>query len=102
MTIFLAHSKVQLALHTLKAGKGHPLLTLQALGGATPGTVPEELMSWRRPIYGLDFTGHGQSSIPFGGGYTAEVLMGDEDVALCQVGPCTVAQATGLVPTLRS
>ena len=30
----------------------------------------------------LDFTGHGASTIPLGGGYTAEVLMADVDIAL--------------------
>jgi pimeloyl-ACP methyl ester carboxylesterase len=44
--------------------------------------VSPELAVWPGPIFGLDFTGHGQSTIPRGGGYTAEVLMGDADTAL--------------------
>jgi pimeloyl-ACP methyl ester carboxylesterase len=41
-------------------------------------------------VWGLDFTGHGDSDIPSGGGYTAEVLMGDADAALAEIGPSTV------------
>jgi pimeloyl-ACP methyl ester carboxylesterase len=41
-------------------------------------------------VYGLDFVGHGCSTIPSGGGYTAEVLMADVDAALRELGPCTV------------
>ena len=42
------------------------------------------------PVWGLDFTGHGASTIPLGGGYTAEVLMADADLALAELGPATV------------
>ena len=38
----------------------------------------------------LDFTGHGRSTVPAGGGYTAEVLMADADAALSVLGPATV------------
>ena len=30
----------------------------------------------------LDFTGHGLSTIPPGGGYNAEILLADADIAL--------------------
>ena len=46
--------------------------------------------SWPGPVWSLDFTGHGQSTVPRGGGYTAEVLMGDADIALAHLGPSTV------------
>jgi pimeloyl-ACP methyl ester carboxylesterase len=41
-------------------------------------------------VFGLDFTGHGGSSIPKGGGYTAEALMGDADAALAHLGTATL------------
>jgi pimeloyl-ACP methyl ester carboxylesterase len=78
----LRHSKVELALHTLRSGDGRALLLLHGLGERTPGALPTELASWPGPVYGLDFTGHGESTIPRGGGYTCEVLMGDADTAL--------------------
>ena len=37
---------------------------------------------WAGPIAALDFTGHGQSTIPPGGGYNAEILLADADIAL--------------------
>lgn len=88
--IELRHSKATLALHLLRDGWGRPLLLLHGLGERTPDQVPEHLMSWTGPIYGLDFTGHGDSTIPTGGGYTAEVLMGDVDAAIAHLGQVTV------------
>ena len=41
-------------------------------------------------MYGLDFTGHGSSTVPAGGGYTPEILMGDADIAVASLGQCTV------------
>ena len=38
----------------------------------------------------LDFTGHGQSTIPVGGGYTSEILLADADIALAELGQATV------------
>jgi len=84
------HSKVELALHTLREGEGRALLLLHGLGERTPAAVPRELASWPGPIYGLDFTGHGQSTIPRGGGYTCEILMGDADSALRHLKQATV------------
>ena len=37
-------------------------------------------------IYALDFTGHGDSTSPKGGGYTPELLMGDVDAAINHIG----------------
>lgn len=90
----LRHDKVDLALWELRAatGDGHPLLLLHGLGESSrihrldaPG-----LAEWTGPIYGLDFVGHGSSSIPTGGGYYCEILMGDVDIALAEIGPATV------------
>jgi pimeloyl-ACP methyl ester carboxylesterase len=41
-------------------------------------------------VCALDFTGHGASGLSVGGGYTAEVLMGDADTALSQLGKATL------------
>ena len=47
--------------------------------------------AWPGPVYALDFTGHGESTVAKGGGYTPEVLMGDADAALGVLGSATVA-----------
>jgi pimeloyl-ACP methyl ester carboxylesterase len=88
--ILLTHNSVQLALHEMKSGTGRPLLLLHGLGEATAATVPPWVTGWPGPVHGLDFTGHGASTLPGGGGYTAEVLMADADAALAHLGPCTV------------
>lgn len=90
MTVFLTHNRVKLALHTLRAGDGQGLLLLHALGERSPDSVPADVEAWPGPVFALDFTGHGASTIPGGGGYTAEVLLGDVDVALTMTGPVTV------------
>lgn len=90
MTVFLTHNRVKLALHRLQDGPGHPLLLLHALGERSPQAVPADVEAWKGAVYALDFTGHGASTVPGGGGYTAEVLMGDADVALTMTGPATV------------
>ncbi|TFH21234.1 MAG: alpha/beta hydrolase [Acidimicrobiales bacterium] len=81
----LRHGKVDLALHHLRdatAAGGRPLLILHGLGEASPATVPTWADAWPGPVAALDFTGHGLSTIPHGGGYTAELLLGDADAAL--------------------
>lgn len=85
----LSHNRVEVALHRLTQGDGPPLLVLHGLGEHTamPGAP---WSGWVGPIFGLDFTGHGQSTVPRGGGYTAEVLMSDVDVALAEIGPATM------------
>lgn len=86
----LVHARAELALHLVREGDGRPLLLLHGLGERTPRKVPAHLAPWPGPVYGLDFTGHGESTIPVGGGYTAEVLMADVDTALRHLGPATV------------
>lgn len=88
--IRLQHGKSSLALHLLREGWGRPLLLLHGLGERTPTGVPAAFESWGGPIYGLDFTGHGASSVSVGGGYTAEILMADVDTALHHLGKVTI------------
>jgi pimeloyl-ACP methyl ester carboxylesterase len=81
----LRDGKVELALHHLRdatAAGGRPLLVLHGLGEAAPRRAPRWTDGWPGPVAALDFTGHGASTIPRGGGYTAELLLGDADAAL--------------------
>jgi pimeloyl-ACP methyl ester carboxylesterase len=91
--VWLQHNRVRLALHHLRAGVdgggARPLLCLHGLGERTAG-VPAGCEAWPGPIWGLDLTGHGASSVPRGGGYTAEILMADVDAALAHLGSATV------------
>ena len=89
-TVFLTHNKIQLALHLLRAGEGRPLLLLHGLGEQTPAMAPAWTEQWGGPVYGLDFTGHGASTVPMGGGYSAETMLADTDIALAHLGPCTI------------
>ncbi len=95
-TVTLRHNRIDLALHKLRdgvgglGGSGRPLLMLHGLGERSPEAVPDYLDAWSGPVWSLDFTGHGASTIPAGGGYFAEVLMGDADAALSHLGPATV------------
>lgn len=89
-TVVLRHNKVELALHRLRDGEGRPLLHLHGLGERSPDRVPEHLEPWPGPVWALDFTGHGESTVPTGGGYYCELLMADVDAALAHLGPSTV------------
>jgi pimeloyl-ACP methyl ester carboxylesterase len=88
--VFVRSGKASLALHHLRRGDGRPLLLLHGLAESTPSEVPDHLAAWSGPVVGLDFTGHGRSTVPAGGGYTAEALMADADAALIETGPATV------------
>jgi pimeloyl-ACP methyl ester carboxylesterase len=89
-TTSLRHAKVTLALHRLREGDGPQLLLLHGLGERAPDAVPPLAAPWPGPVAALDFTGHGQSTVPAGGGYTCEILMGDADAALAELGPLTL------------
>ena len=83
MITWIAHNRVRLALHRLRANDhGRALLILHGLGEESPPRPPAWVERWPGAIYGLDFTGHGRSSIPRGGGYTSEILLADADAAL--------------------
>lgn len=92
-TVRLTHARAGLALHRLRAGDGNgatPLLLVHGLGERTPARPPSYTDDWPGPVYGLDLTGHGDSTVPAGGGYSAELLMADVDTALRHLGPSTV------------
>lgn len=86
----LVHNRVRLALHRLRGGDGRALLLLHGLGEASPTAVPAWAEAWTGPIHALDFTGHGQSTIPASGGYSAEIMLADADAALAELGEVTV------------
>lgn len=89
-TVHLVHNRIQLALHCLHEGEGRALLVLHGLGERSPATAPEWTTGWPGPVWALDFTGHGDSTVPIGGGYTAEVLLADADTALTHLGEATL------------
>lgn len=89
---WLRHNRIDLALHRVSDGDDpafRPLLLLHGLGERTPPAPPPHL-SWPGPVFGLDFTGHGRSTVPIGGGYTSEILAGDVDAALERLGQVTI------------
>jgi pimeloyl-ACP methyl ester carboxylesterase len=86
----LNHARLRIALHCLRSGEGQALLLLHGLGERTVDSVPAWASSWTGPIYGLDFTGHGLSDRPRGGGYNCELLMADVDTALAVTGAATI------------
>lgn len=89
-TVFLTHNRVELALHTLRTVDGPNLLLLHGLGEASPHAVPRWAQLWPGSVHALDFTGHGASGLPIGGGYTAEMLLADADMAIRELGSATI------------
>ena len=89
----VSHNRIELAVHTLAEGATedcHPLLLLHGLGESTPSAVPDGI-DWPGHVLGLDFTGHGHSTMPVGGGYTSEILVGDVDAVIEHLGtPVTI------------
>jgi pimeloyl-ACP methyl ester carboxylesterase len=86
----LIHNKIHLALHEVRPGTGRPLLLLHGLGEQSPTLAPSFADGWAGPLVALDFTGHGASTVPAGGGYSAEILLGDADHVLAHLGEATV------------
>ena len=86
----LPHNQVSLALHRLRDGDGRPLLLLHGLGESSAPNFSAPLPDWPGPVVGLDFTGHGLSTVPAGGGYTTEILLADADAAVEHLGAITV------------
>jgi pimeloyl-ACP methyl ester carboxylesterase len=87
---WLEHYRVRLALHELRPGPGRALLLLHGLAERAPDRVPPEIAAWPGAVHALDFTGHGASTAPKGGGYTCELLISDADHALAHLGAATV------------
>ena len=52
--------------------------------------MPAWADAWTGPIHALDFTGHGRSTVPAGGGYSAEIMLADADAALAELGQVTI------------
>lgn len=88
-TVLLRHNRIELALHQVREGQGRPLLLLHGLGENSHAMAGVDV-SWPGPVWALDFTGHGQSTVPRGGGYSAEILMADVDIALRHLGTATI------------
>ena len=86
----LRHGKVELALHRLRGGEGRTLLLLHALGERSPLDPPVDVVAWPGPVAALDFTGHGDSTRPLGGGYFAELMLADADAALAHLSQATL------------
>jgi pimeloyl-ACP methyl ester carboxylesterase len=93
-TVVLRHGRIDLALHRVRGSvdqeRRSPLLLLHGLGECTSMTVPVSVEAWPGEIWGLDFCGHGESTLPRGGGYTAEILLADADAALGHLGSATI------------
>lgn len=91
-TRFLVHNRVRLALHELTptGAAGRALLVLHGLGESSVTKLPVWAQGWAGPVFALDFTGHGASTVPRGGGYSAELLLADADCALAELGEATV------------
>ena len=87
---WLSHNRIRLALRQLREGEGRPLLLLHGLGESSDQIFSAPLPNWPGPVVGLDFTGHGRSTVPAGGGYTTEILLGDADAAVEHLGTVTV------------
>jgi len=90
VTVRLQHGRIELALHEVRPGAGPTLLLLHGLGERSPRALSDELAAWPGAVHALDFTGHGDSGVPMGGGYHPEVLMGDVDAALAHLGSATL------------
>ena len=88
-TVTLTHNRISLALHEVSSGSGRPLLLLHGLGESAAAMARLD-PAWAGPVWALDFTGHGESTVPFGGGYSCEILMADVDIALRRLGEATI------------
>lgn len=88
-TVRLQHNRISLALHEVRQGSGRALLMLHGLGEDAKN-MSRLAVDWDGPVWALDFTGHGESTVPMGGGYSAEILMADVDIVLRHLGEATI------------
>jgi pimeloyl-ACP methyl ester carboxylesterase len=87
----LHNARVSLALHTLRAGEGLPLLLLHELGGSAADFRSRvDSLPWPGPVHALDLSGHGHSGRVYGGGYYPELWAADADSALAALGEAVV------------
>jgi len=86
------HARTAIALHELSHGDGLPLLLLHALGESSAGWGELPAL-WPGQVLAVDFSGHGESEPLRGGGYWPELLLGDADIALEQIGQAAVIGA---------
>jgi len=90
----VAHGRVSLALHELRAGdETGRLLLLHALGASAGDWKGFAAWPGSGAVHALDFSGHGASDARPGGAYTPELLAADADAALAALGPCCVVGA---------
>ena len=75
---------------TCARGEGRPLLLLHGLGERSPAGGAGHVAAWPGPVVRPRLHRPRASTVPAGGGYTAEVLMADADAALAELGPATV------------
>lgn len=90
----LFHGRAAVEFHTLKSGKGQPLLLLHALGSSS-AAWPDRVLDWSEgPVFAIDFAGHGESSRLRGGAYYPEHFLADADLALEKIAePCAILGA---------
>lgn len=88
----IKHGRVTLALHELSRRDGPALLLLHELFGSSAdwGEAPA---TWPGRVLALDFSGHGDSESIAGGAYYPELLVGDADAALAEIGRAAVVGA---------
>lgn len=88
----LQHGRTTLELYELQPGSGAGMLLLHELYGSADDWRCQA-QAWPGPVYGLDFSGHGQSDALGGGAYSCEMLTGDADCALAECGAVALAGA---------
>ena len=88
----VTHARTALELHELSQRDGPALLLLHALGGSS-ADWSEVPALWPGRVYALDFSGHGRSEWVRGGVYLPELLAGDADTAIAEVGAAAIAGA---------
>jgi hypothetical protein len=88
----LRHGRITLALHDVQHREGLALLLLHPLY-ASSAFWSDLPVRWPGPIFALDFAGHGASDHVKGGAYYTELLIGDADAALAQVGAAALMGA---------
>ena len=90
--ISLRHGRTRIALHVRKRAPGPNLLLLHALRSSNEEWT-QSVDVWPGSIFALDFSGHGESQWRQGGVYSPELLLGDADAALRELGDARIVGA---------